>query len=141
MPSGKEVAEDVDTVDPDIPVRPSRTSRDSSSPPPKYYQNGGHDTSVTSLPPYPAMDDSGFESPTKQPYHVEEHQSYQHSTKIISPMPKFDNGIDDGLRMPPPPPRKVKHSFNEEFLTVATLCLASAFAFFCCPIFVERPQQ
>ncbi|KAK8742579.1 hypothetical protein OTU49_001970, partial [Cherax quadricarinatus] len=29
----------------------------------------------------------------------------------------------------------------KEFFTMAALCLASAFAFFCCPIFLERPQQ
>ncbi|XP_045125139.1 uncharacterized protein LOC123512694 isoform X2 [Portunus trituberculatus] len=29
----------------------------------------------------------------------------------------------------------------KEFFTMAALCLASAFAFFCCPIFMERPQQ
>jgi len=30
---------------------------------------------------------------------------------------------------------------TKQFLMAATLCLASAFAFFCCPIFIERPQQ
>ncbi|XP_050696043.1 uncharacterized protein LOC126985330 isoform X2 [Eriocheir sinensis] len=29
----------------------------------------------------------------------------------------------------------------KEFFTMAALCLASAFALFCCPIFMERPQQ
>ncbi|XP_045125138.1 uncharacterized protein LOC123512694 isoform X1 [Portunus trituberculatus] len=52
------------------------------------------------------------------------------------PSPKEEG--DDGLRRPP---QRVTHSFNEEFFTMAALCLASAFAFFCCPIFMERPQQ
>ncbi|XP_063588974.1 uncharacterized protein LOC134766148 [Penaeus indicus] len=53
-------------------------------------------------------------------------------------MPKPKEEIDDGLRQPP---EKITHSFNEEFFAMAALCLASAFAFFCCPIFMERPQQ
>jgi len=134
MPSSKEVSEGLDSVDPETPVRPQRSSR---SPSPKYYQNDPSEItlSVTSLPPYP-LDDSGFESPTK-PYRVHEPKSYQHQITHSN----FDHGVDDGLRMPPPPPKKVTHSLNEEFLAVATLCLASAFAFFCCPIFVERPEQ
>ncbi|XP_050696042.1 uncharacterized protein LOC126985330 isoform X1 [Eriocheir sinensis] len=52
------------------------------------------------------------------------------------PSPKEEG--DDGLRRPP---ERVTHSFNEEFFTMAALCLASAFALFCCPIFMERPQQ
>ncbi|CAL4060413.1 unnamed protein product [Meganyctiphanes norvegica] len=157
MPSSKEVSEDVESADPEAPVRPQRTSQVSRSPSPKYYQNDTtadettlppYDTSVTSLPPYP-LDDSGYQSPTKPPsgyqsptklshVQVQQPKSYQNPKTTHS---NFTDGVDDGLRMPPPPPKKVTHSFNEEFLTVAALCLASAFAFFCCPIMVERPQQ
>ncbi|XP_047740635.1 uncharacterized protein LOC108666448 isoform X1 [Hyalella azteca] len=60
------------------------------------------------------------------------------STAVLPRVASKEVDGEDGLRLHP---QKVTHSLNEEFLGMAVLALASVFALFCCPIFVERPAS